>query len=924
MFGRRYHYLLTALALVLTAFFLRAYRLDAAGFWQDEAFSAQAVAQGFAGIIDLVTTSEPHPPLYYEMLRAWYLLAGPTEYALRWPSLMAGVVTVALIYRVGTLLSRRTIGLIAAGLVAFSPYQVWHSQEARMYALLACFGLAALYGGLVAVRQGSWPSLAAYSVCMLLALYTHYYAIFLFVVLSGAMLAAIYLSPGARLTFRGWLAASAAVSALYLPWLVIASRISMDHVPNRTNDYSVIILEAIAAYSAGLAVPYNAGLAIGAGFIVVAAAGLMYSTRASSSLWGRFPLGLLACYLLVPAAIGAVISLSRPMFVPRYFMVSAPALFLLLGLGVFVLFRRARPLGIVAGGFLLVAQSYGLYQHYFDYRFVKSDYPDAVRYVEGHLRPGDAVILAGWGQRPQFWYYHSFIHRDPVPAYLFPLGGATGWQETPGKLDEAMAGHRGAWFLDHDVTGWDGEHRIEAHLSRNYYPSIFQPVGHNRVLYFASPPPARKRELPVNLACDGKVRLKRMRLPAGPIRAGDIVPLDLDWQAIDAPGTDYKVSWRLLDPGGRIVLQRDARPAAGFAPTTEWTAGAEMTDRYGMPLTPGLLPGTYTIAVALYDARSGTSCSLGPEPQARLAEIEVTEAIEYPTFDVPKPIRTFGDLSLLSAKAPAIIYRPGDKISFSLIWRAEGDQPPGYSMVAQTRKVSGPGPLERSSELQIAVSLARFGRQPLPADAPDLGPPWFPSGRWSGGKLYQTYLDVPIPANATTGDYAIWLAAGDASGVGAGSLEAGRVFVLSRLRSYQASPPGHPVSANFGGLVQTLGFDLEPAPGSTIAAGQEITLRLQLRAASGMDRSYKVFVQLLGPDGRLYGQRDATPLDGRAPTNGWIEGEVLVDTYRLAVQPGAPPGEYRLIAGLYDAASGQRLLLEDGANSLDLALLVVP
>ena len=53
-----------------------------------------------------------------------------------------GVAAIALAYRVGARLYARRVGVLAAALLAFAPFQVRYSREARMYALLATAVLA--------------------------------------------------------------------------------------------------------------------------------------------------------------------------------------------------------------------------------------------------------------------------------------------------------------------------------------------------------------------------------------------------------------------------------------------------------------------------------------------------------------------------------------------------------------------------------------------------------------------------------------------------------------------------------------------------------------------------------------------------------------------------------------------------------------
>ena len=49
------------------------------------------------------------------------------------------------------------------------------------------------------------------------------------------------------------------------------------------------------------------------------------------------------------------------------------------------------------------------------------------------------------------------------------------------------------------------------------------------------------------------------------------------------------------------------------------------------------------------------------------------------------------------------------------------------------------------------------------------------------------------------------------------------------------------------------------------------------------------------------------PGDGTLPTTGWLPGEVILDQYEVPVQPDAPPGQYVIEVGMYQAETGQRL-----------------
>jgi hypothetical protein len=99
-----------------------------------------------------------------------------------------------------------------------------------------------------------------------------------------------------------------------------------------------------------------------------------------------------------------------------------------------------------------------------------------------------------------------------------------------------------------------------------------------------------------------------------------------------------------------------------------------------------------------------------------------------------------------------------------------------------------------------------------------------------------------------------------------------------------------------------------------------VSVKLRWRAASQMTRPYKVFVHVLDASGsQVLAQRDAEPKNGEAPTTSWVVGEVLDDTYEVALPAGVAAGTYPIEIGVYDGASGQRLTLENGDNRLVLS-----
>jgi hypothetical protein len=126
----------------------------------------------------------------------------------------------------------------------------------------------------------------------------------------------------------------------------------------------------------------------------------------------------------------------------------------------------------------------------------------------------------------------------------------------------------------------------------------------NNILLFIKRP-----ELPMQHVTEanfgGQIKLLGYTLEAEEIQPGDSVQSALYWQALANMETSYTVFTHLIDQDGRIMGQKDNRPVSGLYPTTEWTPGEEIVDRYEITTGLEIPPGEYSIEIGLYELDSG-------------------------------------------------------------------------------------------------------------------------------------------------------------------------------------------------------------------------------------------------------------------------------------------------------------------------------
>ncbi|HJY98769.1 MAG TPA: glycosyltransferase family 39 protein [Patescibacteria group bacterium] len=121
--------------------------------WLDEAIGAiVAKTFTFTDIILKFPLTDNHPPLYYLVLRAWTQIFGFSEVSLRLPSVIFGVLTVLLVYKIAKNFTKAN-PIIPTLLLATSPLHIYYSQEARMYSMAAFLATGAIYFFLQVIKN---------------------------------------------------------------------------------------------------------------------------------------------------------------------------------------------------------------------------------------------------------------------------------------------------------------------------------------------------------------------------------------------------------------------------------------------------------------------------------------------------------------------------------------------------------------------------------------------------------------------------------------------------------------------------------------------------------------------------------------------------------------------------------------------------
>ena len=326
-------------ALILLAFALRVYHLGASSLRGDEAFAVRYWAAPPAEVLSQLAWVEPHPFGIFFGFWLWKSVAGDSEFAMRLLSALVNLLGVPALFVIGRrLFGSPRIGLIAAFLWTINPNLVWHSQDARNYAIWAGISAVSMWLMLRAADRSRRADWALYILVTTLGLYVFFLEAFMIVVHG------LYVLICRRKAWRSWLISLLIIGVLLIPW------------------FGQLWALAHSGYK-GTAVGADAGLLVTQFWQTLAFGEHFVKTANSVLLIGAFALFVLALiglarrhqqagillilWLVVPTLLLLIAATRVNVFEPRYLIVLTPAIILPLA---WVFSPLLRPLSVSREG----------------------------------------------------------------------------------------------------------------------------------------------------------------------------------------------------------------------------------------------------------------------------------------------------------------------------------------------------------------------------------------------------------------------------------------------------------------------------------------------------------------------------------------------------------------------------------------------
>ncbi|MDM8531229.1 glycosyltransferase family 39 protein [Anaerolineales bacterium HSG25] len=983
------NYRVSLLFITLLGFGLRVLYLDQQSLWYDEGISWLMVQhESLAGLIRW-TADDIQPPAYYLLLWFTSRLFGTSEYALRFPSVLFGTLIIPLIASLTRQIIRpqeklgSSTSLLAALLCAISPILLYYSQEARMYSLLvfeACLSSYLLLRLLISSEKeldltgtsfvlenlsdmesalrlisGKAERLdltslgVAYMLVSLLALYTHYFAVFLliaqgFYVLMFVLMQIQRNSQEKRTLLEGlddqkylvhvglaWLG----IVTLFAPWLtVMLARLGDD--PSYWSGalkLNEIVRKIGISFAVGETVVEAVGFWLMLGHLALIGLAILdrrfwnWYTNLKSKIQNRQSethAPFLILWLIIPLVGILWLTTQSPKFNSRYTLIVWPPFVILLAHGLNRLggwkktqFSRQgaetqrnrfiRKLGpmlfAVAALFVVSSSLYSLNNWFTDRRFAKDDFRALAQFVKERAADDETVLLSSGHMFPVWAYYSGWQGWTPLPDMARLDVNQVTTLDIAEEMYPALQDAGGVWLVSWQDEVIDPNHVVPFWLDqigeRPHDAGDFWGV---RLEHWRLEDTERLTESPIEHAIDLNVNQQVKLLGLTQLNDAELL---LFWQALQPLDDTLIYKLHLTDADGFDWERQSLSGQLGSAtyPPSRWPVGETIITRHALPWQLGAPPGLYQAELELGQTVDGQYQGWDildeqgrPERRtALLSPVNLSRLIEPETGWLPmqNPLIDFSPIiSLRKIIMPQTSAEPGDRLLLALLWQA-GD----FNLDDISLRFALIDAAQKSHTVSHALTPSRR----------------FNLSRWRPNQvvLGQYWLDIPPDTADGLAQLQVHLV-NEHGFVYDERFPLTEIEILPTERNF--TPPDQldlPIQADFSGQATLLGLTCNPACPGQADLGDTVSLTFYWRADSRMETAYTIFAHLLDETEQVIVNADhAPPKSSRA----WVTGEIINDEITLTIPADTHPALFEI--GLYDSndPAFTRLPLTDGAN----------
>ena len=388
---------------------LRFFKLGSQSVWIDEYITANfAAGPNILHVFFDVLANNPHPPLFFILEHLACSVFGISEFSIRLLPALFGIFNIFLIYKLTRSFFPEKVSLIAAFLFAFNPYQVYYSQEARMYSMFLTTSLFIIYYFLMSIKYNTFLS-KPFIVWSVAGLYTHNYTVLLLLVLN--LLVFVKYKEDIRINL--WTRAQVYILVFWAPLMLFFVK----GITGGGYSHKVNILQApvytfknfLFGITSGLNIWTGAALVAALFFIIIGAA----TKRKASE---KKIIDIFTAIILIFIAVPWIESIAgKPVYSDRTLIICSALVLIVLAYGISYMYSTALT-GFLAVIFIIYSVS--LFNYFFTEQYQKIDYRSRYERVMKNIDENGVIIHSSVNSYSAFEFYNRLKYKKNYPNRL--------------------------------------------------------------------------------------------------------------------------------------------------------------------------------------------------------------------------------------------------------------------------------------------------------------------------------------------------------------------------------------------------------------------------------------------------------------------------------------------------------------------------
>lgn len=447
--------LILLLGILFIGLFLRVYDLGNESIWLDEGYSIRYANLNLPQIISLQDNGLP--PLYYIILHWWIHLFGDSEFSIRFPSVIFGFFAILMIYKIGSQIFDKDVGVLSSLLLGLSIFHIHYSQEARTYSLSVLLTLLSMYFFMKLLKKRSHIALIGYILFSILLMYSHVFGLFIIISQNIYLFTLFLLSKeDYKLNLKKWILIQTVLIALFAPWI---------------KSLIIQVLEVAKSSSPSIPVPsirsiinsfstYSGSRLLMLLFLILSSFSIIsYEKTNGNTDWKNFfksvesycwkirflntnKIYLLLAWLLTPIILPFIISrFSTPIYYTKYTIVASVAFYLLVAKGISSISHKYVKSIIIS---VIIAFSF-LYVWEYYTKINKEQWKDVANYIDTNAKNEDLLLFNSVSCKDLVFDYYS--KRTDLIKKGFPAKTRYVNEENIKELGPTVEGYNRAWLI---------------------------------------------------------------------------------------------------------------------------------------------------------------------------------------------------------------------------------------------------------------------------------------------------------------------------------------------------------------------------------------------------------------------------------------------------------------------------------------------